>query len=336
MVSVNERAAEIVQRMIADAEPLGLAVTRLPNGATVVDSGVKVPGSLEAGRLFAEACMGGLGQVSSCELTFSETGFFPENLVSSDSITGNMWLPGVTVSVSHPPVACMAAQYAGWALKVKSAQGKFFAMGSGPARALYAGEPLFERLEYRDQADVAVLALEGRRLPPEEAAEKIAKKCNVSPDCLYLLIAPTASLVGSVQVAARVVETGLHKMLEVGFDIGTVLSGLGTCPLAPIAEDDLHAIGRTNDAVLYGGRAWYTVRADDAQIEAVIARLPSSASQDYGTPFYDLFQRYDGDFYQIDPLLFSPAEVSINNLSSGRTFRAGRINGKMIQEVLLA
>ena len=336
MISVNKRAVGIVQRMIADAEPLGLAVTRLSNGTTVVDSGVEVPGSLEAGRLFAEVCLGGLGEVRFCELTFPETRFLGKNLVSSDSITGNMWLPGVTVSVSHPPVACMAAQYAGWALKVKSAQGKFFAMGSGPARALYAGEPLFERLEYRDQADVAVLALEGRRLPPEEAAEKIAKKCNVSPDCLYLLIAPTASLVGSVQVAARVVETGLHKMLEVGFDIGTVLSGLGTCPLAPIAEDDLHAIGRTNDAVLYGSRAWYTVQADDAQIKAVIEQLPSSASRDYGTPFYDLLQRYGGDFYEIDPLLFSPTEVSINNLTSGRTFRAGRVNGEMIQRTLLA
>ncbi|MCK4471737.1 MAG: methenyltetrahydromethanopterin cyclohydrolase, partial [Anaerolineae bacterium] len=225
MVSVNERAAEIVQRMIADAEPLGLAVTQIPNGATVVDSGVKVPGSLEAGRLFAEVCLGGLGEVRFCELTFSETRFFPENLVSSDTVTGNMWLPGVTVSVSHPPVACMAAQYAGWALKVKSAQGKFFAMGSGPARALYAGEPLFERLEYRDQADVAVFCLEGARLPPEEVTEDVAGKCGVSPDHLYVLIAPPASLVCAVQVAARVVESGLHKMIEVGFDVRTVLSG---------------------------------------------------------------------------------------------------------------
>jgi methenyltetrahydromethanopterin cyclohydrolase len=335
MISINERAVDIVQRMIADAEPLGLAVTRLSNGTTVVDAGVNVPGSLEAGRRFAEVCLGGLGEVRFCQLAFSETGFSGKNPVSSGPITGDVWLPAMTVSVSHPPVACMAAQYAGWALRVKSAQGKFFAMGSGPARALYASEPLFEQLGYRDQADVAVLALEGRTLPPEEAAEKVAEKCAVSQDRLYLLIAPTASLVGSVQVAARVVETGLHKMLEVGFDIGTVLSGLGTCPLAPIAEDDLHAIGRTNDAVLYGGRAWYTVRTDDAQIEEVIEHLPSSASRDYGTPFYELFQRYDGDFYQIDPLLFSPAEVSINNLSSGRTFRAGRVDGEMIQGALL-
>ena len=141
--------------------------------------------------------------------------------------------------------------------------------------------------------------------------------------------------VGSVQVAARVVETGLHKMLEVGFDIGTVLSGFGTCPLAPIAQDDLRAIGRTNDAVLYGGRAWYTVRTEDTHIETFIEKLPSSASRDYGTPFFDLFQRYGGDFYKIDPLLFSPAEVYVNNQTSGRTFHVGELNLDMISKTLL-
>ena len=318
MISINGRAADIARRMIADAEVLGLAVARLPNGTTVIDAGVKVPGSMEAGRLFAQICLGGLGKVRLCELDFD-----------------GLWLPGVTVSVGHPAVACMAAQYAGWAVK----KGKYFAMGSGPARALYAGEPIFERLEYRDQADVAVLALEGRKLPPEEAAEKVAQKCNVSPDRLILLIAPTASLVGSVQVAARVVETGMHKMLEVctdeQFNVSAVISGVGTCPLAPIANDDLRAIGRTNDGVLYGGRAWYTVQAHDAQIERMIEGLPSSASRDYGTPFYDLFQRYDGDFYKIDPLLFSPAEVSINNTASGRTFHAGQVNAQMLRRSLL-
>ena len=326
MISVNERAAEIVRRMIADAEPLGLAVIRLPNGATVVDAGVEVPGSLEAGRLFAEACMGGLGQVSFCELTFSETGFFPENPVSSDPITGDVWLPGVTVSVSHPPLACIAAQLAGWPVRGGDASDPYKAMGSGPARALYGVEDIFERLGYRDQADVAVFCLEGSRLPPEEVTEDVAGKCGVSPDHLYVLIAPPASLVCAVQVAARVVESGLHKMIEVGFDVRAVLSGFGTCPLAPVAADDLRAIGRMNDAVLYGGRAWYTVRTDDTQIEAVIEQLPSSASRDYGTSFYDLFQRYDCDFYKIDPLLFSAAEIFINNLTSGRVFHAGRVN----------
>jgi len=318
MISLNERAAEIVRRMIADAEVLGLAVTRLPNGATVVDAGVEVPGSLEAGRLFAEACMGGLGQVSFCELDFD-----------------GLRLPGVSVTVSHPPLACIAAQLAGWPVRVGGESSPYKAMGSGPARALYGVEEIFERLGYRDQADAAVLCLEGGQLPPQEVTEDVAAKCGVLPDSLYVLIAPPASLVCAVQVAARVVEAGLHKMMEVGFDVRTVLSGFGTCPLAPIAADDLRAIGRMNDAVLYGGRAWYTVRADDARIEPVIEQLPSSASRDYGTPFYDLFQRYGCDFYKIDPLLFSVAEIFVNNLSSGRVFHAGGVNCEMVRRSLL-
>jgi methenyltetrahydromethanopterin cyclohydrolase len=179
-----------------------------------------------------------------------------------------------------------------------------------------------------------VLALESRKLPSEQVAEWVAKKCRVSTDQLYLLVAPTASLVGSVQIAARVVETGLHKMHVIGFDLYSVLSGFGICPLAPVAAEDLRAIGRTNDAVLYGGRAWYTVRGDDAQIEEWVVKLPSSASKDYGTPFYELFQRYQGDFYKIDPSLFSPAEVFLNNVVTGRSFHAGRVNLDIIGQML--
>lgn len=315
MISVNEQALEIVERMIVEADALGLAISHLPNGTTVVDAGVDVTGSLEAGRLFAEVCLGGLAQVSLCHLDVD-----------------GLWLPGVTVSVSHPPVACLASQYAGWAVKADD----YFAMGSGPARALYRGDPIFEHISYEDRADVGVLTLEARQLPIEAAADKVAQKCGISPDSLYLLVAPTASLVGSVQVAARVVETGLHKMAEIDFDVEVLLSGNGTCPLASIAVDDLSAIGRTNDAVLYGGRAWYTMETQDARIEEVIDRLPSSASSDYGTPFLELFQRYDGDFYKIDPLLFSPAEVFVNNVTSGRTFHAGEVNAEMIRRVLLS
>ena len=320
MISLNENALKIVRRMIVDAEVLEINVQRLANETTVVDTGVKVNGSFEAGRLFAEVCLGGLGQVRFCELNFKDFS-----------------LPGVEIAVSQPVLACMAAQYAGWAVKVEKNEGsdQYMAMGSGPARSLYGAEPLFEQLAYRDQTDVAVLALESRTLPSEAVARWVADKCRVAPQNLYLLVAPTASLVGSVQVAARVVETGLHKMLEVGFDIGTVRSGFGTCPLAPIAKDDLRAIGCTNDAVLYGGKAWYTVRTDDAHIEEFIDQLPSSASRDYGTPFFDLFQRYGGDFYKIDPLLFSPAEVYVTNQTSGRTRRAGGLNLDMISKTLL-
>lgn len=313
MISINERAVAIVRAMIAQSEVLGIAVHTLANGTTVVDAGVHVPGSLAAGKLFAEACLGGLGEVG-----FTRLWFGPQ-----DSFAG------VSVRVEHPSIACMASQYAGWAIK----RGKFFAMGSGPARALYGGEELFTRLSYRDHADVAVLLMEGRKLPNEEVAEYVAGKCGVDPAKLTLAIAPTASVVGSVQVAARVVETGLHKLTELGFDVEQIVAGFGTCPLAPVAGDDLRAIGLTNDAVLYGGQAYYVVQTGDEALAAIIHQVPSSASRDYGTPFYELFQRY-GDFYQIDPLLFSPAEVTFNNLATGRVFHAGGVNLDLLRQMV--
>jgi methenyltetrahydromethanopterin cyclohydrolase len=318
MISINERAFEIVQRLIADADALGLSVVHTASGATVLDAGVHVAGSLEAGRLFSEVCMGGLGDVRLSELAFD-----------------GLPLPGVSVTVSQPPLACMAAQLAGWLVEGGDAASRFRAMGSGPARALRRTEAVFEQLGYQDTASVAVLALEVGQLPPDSVLQQVAELCHVRPDQLYVLAASVASLTGSVQVAARVVEAGMHKMAALGFDIRSVVAAWGTCPLAPVAADEPRAMGRANDAVLCGGRAWYWVRTNDAAIEAVLEQLPSSASSDYGTPFFELLQRYSFDFYRIDPLLFSIAELTINNLASGRTFCAGKVDADLVRRTLL-
>jgi len=318
MISINARASRIAQQMISDAAALGLEVMHLSNGATVVDAGVEAPGSLHAGKLFSEACMGGLGQVHFCEL----------------DLDGLRW-PGVAVTSSHPWLSCAAAQMAGWRIAWDDESGPIAAMGSGPARALYGVEEIFAQLGYEDKASVAVLALEGTRLPPAAVAADVAAKCRIPPGSLLLLVAPAASIVGQVQVAARMVEAGLHKLLAVGFDIRTVTSAYGTCPIAPLVRDELHAIGRANDAILYGTRTWYTVDTADAVIEAIVEQLPSEASRDYGTPFYELFRRYDWDFYKIDPALFSVAEISIANLRTGRTFRAGQVNNALVRRSFL-
>ena len=321
MISINQRSAVIVRQMVDDGEALGIRALRLSNGVTVVDCGVEVPGSLEAGRLFACACLGGLGQISFTQQTFP----------GRDAADPCFWLPSVTASISHPPIACMASQYAGWAIRLD----KYFAIGSGPARALYAGEDIYRKLDYRDQSDTAVLMLEGRDLPGEAVASFVAERCRIRPERLMILVAPTASLTGSVQIAARAAETGLHKLAELGFDIRKVKSALGQCPLAPVAGDDLRAIGRTNDAVLYGSRVFFTVEAENDELAALIDKVPSSSSRDYGVPFYELFMKYEQDFYRIDPLLFSPAEVEMNNVSTGRTFHAGYLNSSVIKASLL-
>ncbi len=316
MISLNVRSYEIANKMVLEAESLNISAKKLACGTTLIDAGIEVSGSLEAGRLFSEVCMGGLGKVDFCSIDY-----------------GDFAIPGVNVTVSHPVEACMASQYAGWAVEVPRKNKKaFFAMGSGPARALYGNEKLLQELGIKEKSGLAVLTLETDKLLDEEVALWIAGKCGVSSDRLIILVAPTASLVGSVQIAARVVETGLHKMVELDFDIRDIISGFGVCPIAPIDKDNLHAIGRTNDAILYGGKVWYTAKADPEKIEKIIEQLPSSASKDYGTPFYDLFRSYDCDFYKIDPLLFSPAEVYINNISNGSTYHSGEVNPTILKK----
>lgn len=311
---MNEAASEIADTIAEQPELLRVNCFRLPGGARVIDAGVDAPGGIEAGIALAEICMGGLGNVSCTPLQI-----------------GNQSYAGLTVWTDHPAVSCMASQYAGWAISVE----KFFAMGSGPLRAHARVErELFEKLTYEEETEEGVLVLETRALPTDEVAAWIAEKARLQPLQLTLLVAPTASLAGGVQISARIIETGLHKIETLGFDVRRVVSATGTAPLPPVARNDLRAIGRTNDCILYGGQARYTIRASDAELERLAEQVPASASRDYGTPFYEIFQRYGGDFYKIDPLLFSPAEVWLTSTESGRTFHAGRLNPEVLEASL--
>jgi methenyltetrahydromethanopterin cyclohydrolase len=311
---MNEAAGEMADSMAEQADLLRIRVTRLPGGARIIDAGVEVDGGIEAGLGLAEICMGGLGNITPTPVQIGATSY-----------------PGLLVWTDHPAVSCMAAQYAGWAISV----GKFFAMGSGPLRAHARVErELFEKLGYEERTDAGVLVLEGRTLPTDEVAAWVAEKARLHPSQLTFVIAPTASLAGGVQISARIVETGLHKMETLGFDVRRVMSAIGTAPLPPVAKNDLRAIGRTNDCILYGGQARFTIRAGDDELRRLAEQIPASASRDYGTPFYEIFQRYEGDFYKIDPLLFSPAEVWLTSTETGRTFHAGRLNAEVLEASL--
>ena len=314
-LGMNERAWQMVDAAVARSSELRIATHTLAGGARVLDAGVDVPGGLAAGRLLAGLCMGGLGHLDYVPLTIGD----------------ESW-PGVQVWTDHPAECCMASQYAGWAINPDG----FFAMGSGPLRAKARVEKeLFGKLGYAEEAARGVLVLEGRTLPTDDVAAWVARKAGIAPEAITFAVAPTASLAGGVQIVARMIETGLHKMEALGFDVTRVVSAIGTAPIPPVAKNDMRAIGRTNDCVLYGGRARYTIRADDEKLAHLAERLPSSASSDYGTPFIDVFRRYDNDFYKIDPMLFSPAEVWITSAATGRTFHGGRLNPDVLGASLL-
>jgi methenyltetrahydromethanopterin cyclohydrolase len=288
-------------------------VKSLACGTTFIDAGINSKGGFLAGKLITEICLGGYGEANLSSITY-----------------GDLKLPSIFVATDHPAIATLGSQFAGWKISV----GKYFAMGSGPARALaLKPKELYEKIGYRDESDVAVVLLETTEEPPPEVAEFIAKECNVAADKLYIIATPTSSIAGSVQISGRVVETGLHKLTEVGLDPKCVLYGCGSAPIAPIHPKFAKAMGRTNDMILYGGSTMYIVdHESDEKLREITEKVPSSTSKDYGKPFAELFKEAGYDFYKIDPGLFAPASITVNNIRTGAVFKAGEVNVAIIKK----
>jgi methenyltetrahydromethanopterin cyclohydrolase len=308
-MNLNHRAAKLCQAVRDRAEELRAEVHSVA-GAAVIDLGVRVRGGLQAGVALAEICLAGLARVE---------------IVPCDPAVWHG--PAIAVSTDQPIAACLASQYAGWQI----ALGKYFAMGSGPMRAAAAKEDLICELAVKEAAGPVVGVLETSKLPPSEVVEYLAGECGVSPDQVILAAARTASQAGTVQVVARSVETALHKLHELKFDLRRVESGWGIAPLPPPAADDLAGIGRTNDAILYGARVTLWVRGDDESLQTIGPQIPSGSSPDHGEPFAEIFRRAGHDFYKIDPLLFSPASVTLSNLDTGNSFTFGRLLAEVVR-----
>jgi methenyltetrahydromethanopterin cyclohydrolase len=315
-LSVNQHVAPWVERLCVQADALRVRVQRHDTGVRLVDAGIAAPGSVAAGLLIGEICMAGFGEVT---------------LRTS---AGDGWPSGLEVRSSLPVLACLASQYAGWSLaasKEETGGKKFFALGSGPVRALAVKEPLFAELGYRDQAEQGVLVLEVDRVPPPVMLHKVLRDSGLQPDALTVVLTPTTSAAGTTQVVARVLEVALHKAHELGFALADIVDGVASAPLPAPSPDGVQAMGRTNDAILYGGRVHLSVRGSDEAARALAAKLPSSNSRDFGRSFADIFKDVGFDFYKIDPALFAPAEVWVSNLDSGRSWHGGALNMDLLR-----
>jgi methenyltetrahydromethanopterin cyclohydrolase len=301
---MNENAWDIATQLASNPRLYRVAVSQYA-GARIIDCGSRASGSIAAGLLYAAATLGGLAAV---------------HLVPGDN--------GLSVQVQcdHPVRACLGSQYAGWQIKAA----KYFAMCSGPIRAAAGFEHIIKDLALAEDAPCAVGMLESNTEPTEDVIAGMVERIPTVVEKLSLMYAPCQSLVGTVQVVARSLETALHKLHEVGFDVQQVLSGYGIAPLPPVADSEINAIGRTNDAILYGGHVtlWHT--AEDDMIDTIGPKVPSSSSQDHGTSFAELFARYK-DFYKIDPLLFSPAMVTFNSLKTGRSRTFGQYEPTILE-----
>ena len=314
-ISINKTVKPLVEKLLDTADQLNISVHTTDGGAKIIDAGINYNGCLESGRLITEICMGGLGKV---DLTMS-------------SNTPN-WPLTINVHSTDPVLSCLASQYAGWNLSFVKEEDNFNALGSGPCRALALKEDLFNDLNYSDKFYSTVVVLEVDRNPPQEIIDKITNDCGVSEKNLTIILTPTRSLSGSVQVVGRVLEVGMHKLHEIGFPLDKVVDGFGSAPVPPPAPDFLIGMGRTNDAILYGGTVHLFVDVPDDEAFELAKRLPSSTSSDYGKPFADIFKEYKYDFYKIDKLLFSPAKVIVSTIKTGKTFIEGSTNIDLVEK----
>ena len=311
--NVNHSVRPLVQRLLDDPARYRVVVSRHESGARLIDAGITCPGGLEAGRLIGEICMGGLGEVS---------------LRANPPF--KRWAWQVDVHAGDPVTACLASQYAGWSLNHGKGQDAFNALGSGPGRAMGSKEELFTELAYRNPPGSTVLVLEVDRIPPVEIVEKIARNCRILPRDLTLILTPTSSLAGGVQVVARVLEVALHKVHALKFPLEKIVDGAGTAPVPPPTASFIKAMGRTNDAILFGGRVHLYVDVEDDLARDLAAQLPSASSRDFGEPFAKVFKAYDYDFYKVDPMLFSPAQVAVTVMKTGKTFEGGALREDLL------
>lgn len=313
--SVNRLAWKLVEKLREKSELYNVHVEKLSSGTTIIDAGIKAKGGFQAGKIITEICMGGCGKARiTCE-NYGETK-----------------LPSIFVYTDNPVIATLGSQFAGWQIK----EGDYFAIGSGPARALsLKPKEIYEKIGYRDDYDRAVVVLETDKYPPQSLIDRFVKECKVSHENLAVVLTPTASLAGATQVSGRIVETGIHKLSKVGLDPNKILYAWGHAPISPLHPKFTIAMARTNDAILYGGVTYYVVDYEnEEELERIVKSAPSSASRDYGRPFIEIFKEVNYDFYKIDPNLFAPAVLIVNNLRTGNTFKAGKINVEILMESL--
>ena len=315
-LSVNRLAWKLLEELLKCPDFYGVKVERTSERTTIVDAGVRARGGFEAGRLITEICMGGLGKAQICSREY-----------------GDLELLSIFVYTDHPAIATLGSQYAGWQVSEEGC----FAIGSGPARALaLKPKEVYEEIRYKDECDKAIVILETQKFPPPKLIDRITKDCRVSPENVAVILTPTTSLAGATQVSGRIVETGVHKLRRLGMDPNTILYAWGRAPIPPVHPEFAEAMARTNDAILYGGTSCYVLEYDDDEekLSEIVKKSPSKASKAYGKPFKETFKEAKYDFYKIDPNLFAPAIMIVNNRKTGRTFKAGEINTEVLETSL--
>lgn len=316
--SVNQRAFAIIERdILPHQEQLQVRAHRLKNGAMVLDMGVHEKAGWQAGKLFTETCLGGLGRLDYTTMRL-----------------GGHLFPVATVTVDRPSIAELASHDAIFVLEFKGVRTTF----SGPFRAIGGMDAYARAVPYRDPwGKKAVCHLQTTQLPDEEMTDALADAIEaVRPEDLYLLVARTGTLAGAVQVSARNVEQTFPTLLDRGFDVNCVLQASGSAPILHMADDEYVAYGRVNDCLIYGQETNLWVDCTDGEIERILPDLTFDKNRDiYGTSFEELFARSDHNWAHVPRDWDAPCKINFFNLRTGHAFSAGRINPETLVQDLL-
>lgn len=308
---MNRLAWKLLEKLAEDPVSYGVSVEKTRSQTTIVDAGISERGGFQAGKLITEICMGGCARARITHRKY-----------------GDLELPSIFVCTDHPVIATLGSQYAGWQID----EDGYFAIGSGPGRALaLKPKEIYQEIRYKDDFDKAIVVLETAKYPPDKLVERLAKDCRVKLENLAVILTPTTSIAGATQVSGRIIETGIHKLRRLEFDTTKILHAWGCAPIPPAHPKFVQAMARTNDAILYGGVAYYVVECgDDMALKKILTKAPSTASKSYGKSFMEIFKGAGYDFYKVDPDLFASAVVIINDVRTGKTLRAGEVNPEML------
>ncbi len=311
MLSVNAEAMKIVRKILESPEALGVEVSRLPCGSTLIDMGQRARGSWQAGRYFTLVTVGGLG-----DLSFESFQLGAARLLA------------VRLMVDRPLEACMGCQVAGWRL-VDEPDAPILA---GPARTLNNPPDYHVRLSgYRDHAHEGVVTVQMSRPVTDDMALVMAKACDLAQENLFIMASRHACLVSTIQVPARGIETAMHRLALEGFDLGRIQQAFCTGPIPPLVDDELSSMGRINDALYYGGEVSLYVDAADEILEPLVPTVVSEVSPLARRSFAELYRDAGYDFHAIPLDAHTPAVLHMTNVKSGRTFSAGRFDYEVLQ-----
>ena len=308
--SVDKRCADILRTLTEGGDVLGVCAEKYPSGARLLDAGRKGSGSYAAGAYITELCQGGLAKAA----------------ISVGSL-GPLLLPHITVESFSPRDANLVLQSA------MAFEGQ---MISGPIK-LFLGEDA----PSTDGLTAALTAvIQGDEAPSDDWVISLAKKAGCRPDQLVLILVPQASAAGSTQIAGRMNENIIFTMENsLGYDASMVRHILGTCPIGPYGPpSEGKRLLLPDDYIHYAAGVTLTVDAPDGtDIQKLADDLAFDSLDIYGKLFAELLDEAGWDFFKIPNVMHinKLAEVTVTDIRSGRTARAGKCRPDLLTGELI-